>query len=119
MIEGSSIDSSIMNEVFDYSSNFKKKLVILDSNHTYDHVIKELEIYAPLVSIDSYCIVCDTAIADMPNIFHENREWNTINNPKKAVREFLSENKDFESDIDIDNRLLISSNPEGYIKRLK
>ena len=118
MIEGSSISDTIVKEVYNYASDFKKILVILDANHTYNHTIQELNLYAHLVSVGSYCIVCDTVIADMPNSFHKDRDWDKDNNPKKAVREFRQKNQNFISDLDIDKRLLISSNPEGFLKKI-
>ena len=94
-------------------------MVILDSNHTHDHVLSELKAYASLVSIGSYCCVFDTLIEDMPEGSFPNRPWNKGNNPKTAVWEFLKQNDNFVIDKDIENKLLITVAPDGYLKRVK
>ena len=90
-------------------------MVLLDSNHTHKHVLKELEIYSSLVSRGSYCIVFDTIIEDMPNELFNDRPWGKGNNPKTAVHEFLRVNDDFEIDKTIQNKLLITVAPDGYL----
>lgn len=119
MIEGSSIDSDIVSQVFDFAKEGKKILLLLDSNHTYDHVLAELQAYSSLVSLGSYCIVYDTGIEDMPEGSFPNRPWGKENNPKKAVREFLKNNDEFVIDKNIENKLLITVAPDGYLKRVK
>ena len=76
-----------------------------------------MELYASLTSIDSYCVVFDTLIEDVPESYFPDRPWGKGNNPKTAVREFLKLNNNFVVDKSIDNRLLISSNPDGYLER--
>jgi cephalosporin hydroxylase len=93
-------------------------LVSLDSNHTYEHVLSELNAYADLVSVGSYCIVFDTVIEDLPAGSFPNRPWDVGNNPKTAVHEWLMSHPEFEIDKDIDNKLLISVAPDGYLKRV-
>ena len=66
MIEGSSIDQEIIRQVHEYAQGYSCILVCLDSNHTHDHVLAELEAYAPLTSRDSYCVVFDTVIEEFP-----------------------------------------------------
>jgi cephalosporin hydroxylase len=117
MLEGSSTSSKIIEEVKNISKNYKNILVILDSNHTHEHVLDELRAFAPLVSINSYCIVFDTVIEDMKNQEFPNRPWSLGNNPKTAVWDFLKENNNFEINHNIDNKLLISVAPHGYLKR--
>ena len=120
MIEGSSIDVSILEEVYKIASKNEKILVVLDSNHTHEHVLRELELYAPLVSVGSYIVVFDTIVEDLPEgYFNQKRSWGIGDNPKTAVWEFLKSNDDFEIDKKIDNKLLISVAPEGYLKRTK
>ena len=97
--------------------NYKRVLVLLDSNHTHDHVRAELDAYAPLVSPGSYCVVFDTIIQDLPEDMYSNRPWGPGNNPKTAVYEFLSSNSEFEIDAQIDNKLLISVAPDGYLRK--
>jgi cephalosporin hydroxylase len=118
MIEGSSVDSEIAAQVKDICKPYKKIMVCLDSNHTHEHVIKELETYSPLVSVGSYLIVLDTFVEDMPQHFFEDRPWDVGNNPKTAVRQFLKTHNEFIVDASIHNKLLITVAPEGYLKRV-
>jgi cephalosporin hydroxylase len=120
MIEGSSVSNEIADQVFAAAKGKQKIMVSLDSNHTHDHVIKELELYAPLVSVGSYIVVFDTIVEFLPeNYFYQKRPWSISNNPMTAVQSFLEINKDFEIDRSIDNKLLISVAPGGYLKRIK
>lgn len=117
MIEGSSIDLNIFEKVKEIASKHKKVLVCLDSNHTEAHVLEELRLYAPLTSVDSYCVVFDTIIEDLPDGIYPDRPWMVGNNPKTAVNKYLKENSNFSIDYDIDGKLLISVAPGGYLKR--
>ena len=92
-------------------------MVLLDSSHTYKHVLAELEAYAPLVSPGSYCVVFDTFVEDMPKGFFEDRPWDPGNSPKTAVVEFLETHNDFEIDQDIQNKILITVSPDGYLRK--
>lgn len=116
MIEGSSIDPEVVRLVHERAAG-QRVLVLLDSNHTHDHVLAELDAYAPLVSPGSYCVVYDTLIEDMPDDLAGDRSWRRGDNPKTAVREFLSRNEGFEVDEDIEAKLLITVAPGGYLKR--
>lgn len=118
MIQGSSIDLKVADKVKEVASQYKKVMVFLDSNHTHDHVQEELELYADLTSIDSYCVVFDTIIEDMPDDMYPDRGWGKGDNPKTAVRDFLKKNKNFVVDDLLENKLLISVAPEGYLKRI-
>ena len=117
LVEGSSIDSEIINRVHDFSKGSKNTMVFLDSNHTEEHVFKELNAYAPLVTKGSYCIVFDTVIANMPEDSFPDRSWGKDNNPMSALFKWLENNPGFEIDKSIDKKLLISVNPCGYVKR--
>lgn len=119
MIQGSSIDEATIKQVHDYAKNFNRVLIVLDSNHTHDHVLAELNTYAPLVSKGSYCVVFDTVIEDMPDGMFSDRPWGKGNNPKTAVKEFLKIHKEFEIDKSIENKLLITVAPDGYLKRVR
>ena len=119
MIEGSSIDSAVVERVQAKIDGSKKVLVCLDSNHTHDHVLKELELYSPMVSVGSYCVVFDTLIENMSDDSYPERSWGVGNNPMTAVKEFLKENREFVIDKEIDNKLIVSVAPEGYLKREK
>jgi cephalosporin hydroxylase len=116
MIQGSSIDGVIVKQVYKLAKGKKRILVVLDSNHTQDHVLKELELYAPLVKKGSYLVVFDTAIEDIPEDLFPDRPWGKGNNPKTAVWEFLKTNDRFEIDKDFENKLLFTVAPDGYLK---
>lgn len=117
MIEGSSIDVNVITKVKDFAKRFKRILVCLDSMHTHDHVLAELEAYAPLVSQGSYCVVFDTIIEDMPENMFSDRPWGKGNNPKTAAWEYLKAHPEFEIDKNIQNKLLITVAPDGYLRR--
>lgn len=131
MIQGSSIAPEVIAQVHHYANRHKSILVCLDSMHTHDHVLAELEAYAPLVTPDSYCVVFDTIIEDMPGDMFPDRPWGKGNNPKTAVWEYLRRLKEkgrtaldgaplhFEIDKMIENKLLITVAPNGYLKRIK
>jgi len=119
MIEGSSIDEKIISKVEAIVKENDKILVILDSNHTHEHVLKELELYSKFVKKDGYVIVLDTIIEDMEENSFSDRPWNKNNNPKTAVCEFLKNNDRFKIDKKIQNKLLITVAPDGYLKCVK
>jgi cephalosporin hydroxylase len=131
MIQGSSIAPEIITKVHEVVKSYKKVLVILDSNHTHEHVLAELEAYAPLTSKGSYCVVFDTIVEDLPDGMFPDRSWGKGNNPKTAVWEYLRRLKEegrkasdgaplaFEIDKNIENKLLITVAPDGYLKRLE
>ncbi len=118
MIQGSSIAPEIIKQVHAIAVNYSRVLVCLDSNHTHDHVLAELEAYAPLTSKDSYCVVFDTIIEDMPADMFPDRPWSPGNNPKTAVWEYLKTHPEFEIDKSIQHKLLITVAPDGYLKRV-
>jgi cephalosporin hydroxylase len=119
MIEGSSIAPETVEQVKNFAKDYKRVLVCLDSNHTHEHVLAELEAYALLTSVGSYCCVFDTLIEDMPdNLFHD-RPWGKSDNPKTAVWEFLKTHPEFEIDETIPHKLLITVAPDGYLHRVR
>jgi len=117
LIEGSSIDKNVIQKVKEVARDYNNILVCLDSNHTYDHVIAELEAYASLTSPGSYCIVFDTVIEDMPSEMNDNRQWGVGNSPKTAVKEFINKNSEFKIDKSIQDKILITAAPDGYLIR--
>ncbi|MDC0092756.1 cephalosporin hydroxylase family protein [Alphaproteobacteria bacterium] len=117
LIEGSSIDPEIIAKVHKLSSNYNRIMVFLDSNHTHDHVLEELKAYAPLVASGSYCVVFDTVIEDLPQNSSNNRSWGVGNNPKTALWKFIESKTDFDIDFSIQDKLLITVAPDGYLKR--
>ena len=120
MFEGSAIDKALVEKVFAVAEGKNSILVVLDSNHTHDHVLQELRFYSPLVTKNSYIVVFDTIVENLPQgYFNQVRPWGIGNNPKTAVAEFLQSNSDFEIDSAIDNKLMISVAPGGYLKRVK
>ena len=120
MLEGSSIDSQIAGRVSEIAKEYQKVMVCLDSNHTHTHVLEELKLYSPLVTVDSYCVVFDTVVEFLPaDYMPGGRPWNPGNNPYTAVKEFLINNDQFKVDHSIDSKLMISVAPGGYLKRVK
>lgn len=119
MIQGSSIAPEIIAQVKEKAKGKKRILVCLDSNHTHDHVLAELEAYAPLTTVGSYCVVMDTVIEDMPEGFFPDRPWGKGNNPKTSVWEYLKSHSEFEIDLAIQNRIMITVAPDGYLKRVR
>ncbi|MEZ5461953.1 cephalosporin hydroxylase family protein [Dokdonella sp.] len=117
MLQGSSIAPDIVSRVHAVSQSFERVMVLLDSNHTHDHVLGELQAYAPLVTSNSYCVVFDTVIDVLPHGSCLDRPWDIGNNPMTAVREFLRTNEDFVVDEDIEAKLLITVAPHGYLRR--
>jgi cephalosporin hydroxylase len=119
MIEGSSIDRKVTSQVHDYAKDKSPVVVILDSMHTHEHVLEELNAYSPLVTKDSYLVVFDTVVEDLPEDLFSDRPWSKGNNPKTAVREFLKSNNRFEIAKDIENKMLITVAPDGYLRCIK
>ena len=130
MIQGSSIAPEIIAQVHAIARDYQRVLVILDSNHTHEHVLAELEAYAPLTSKDSYCVVFDTIVEDLPEDMFPDRPWGKGDNPKTAVWEYRRRLQDegrkaadgaalhFEIDKTIEHKLLITVAPDGYLKRV-
>lgn len=120
MLEGSAVSEDIATQVRAHAAGKGTVLVCLDSNHTHEHVLRELELYAPLVTPGSYIVVFDTIVEYLPDgYFKEKRPWGRGNNPLTAVHSFLEKDDRFIIDRSIDHKLLISVAPEGYLKRIK
>ena len=119
MIQGSSTAPEIVAQVVEKAQGKKRIMVCLDSNHTHAHALAELEAYAPLTSVGSYCVVFDTLIEDMGEGAYPDRPWGIGDNPKTAVWEYLKTHSEFEIDKGIDNKLLITVAPDGYLKRVR
>jgi len=116
MIQGSSIEDDIAVRVAETASKAGQVMVVLDSNHTHAHVLRELELYAPLVTRDCYLVVCDTLIEDMPDGSFPDRSWGKGDNPRTALNAFLETTDRFEIDTSMDAKLQISVAPGGYLK---
>ncbi len=119
MIEGSSVSEELIEKIKTHVSEEKVIMVCLDSNHTHEHVLLELQYYSQFVTKGSYLVVFDTIVEDMPDNYLPGRAWSKASNPKTAVWEFLKSNDAFQIDSSIDNKLLISVAPQGYLKRIK
>lgn len=119
MIQGSSTDEDVVKKVCEFARAKKHVLVALDSNHTHGHVLEELNLYSPLVTKGSYLVVFDTIVEDMPESFFPDRPWGKSNNPKTAVKQFLKTTDRFVIDKEIQNKLLITVAPDGYLKCIK
>ncbi|MFP5482691.1 MAG: CmcI family methyltransferase, partial [Gammaproteobacteria bacterium] len=118
MIQGSSIAPEIIAQVAERAKGKKTVMVSLDSNHTHAHVLDELKAYAPLTTVGSYCVVFDTVVQDMDDDMFNDRPWGVGDNPKTAVWEYLKTHSEFEIDKSIDDKLMISVAPSGFLKRV-
>jgi cephalosporin hydroxylase len=116
LVEGSSVDPRIVDAVHRRATPAKSVLVVLDSNHTHDHVLAELNAYQDLVQPGGYLVVLDTVVEDLRAESFQDRPWGPGNSPKTAVREFLRHSGRFEVDRNLDAKLLISVAPEGYLR---
>ena len=119
MFEGSSTDDKVVRGVEKIVKRHKKVMVCLDSLHTHEHVLNELNIYSKFVTKGNYLVVFDTVIEFFPKGFLKDRPWDKGNNPYTAVKEFLKHNKNFVVDKEIENKLLITCAPGGYLLRVK
>lgn len=119
MIQGSSTDPNVVRQVRDRVAERGPVLVILDSDHTHAHVLRELELYAPFVQSGSYIVVMDTTVEFLPNGFCADRVWGKGNSPMSAVHAFLKSNDRFVIDASIHNKLLITVAYDGYLKCVK
>jgi cephalosporin hydroxylase len=115
LIRGSSIEKSTLKKIKRIIRNSQKVLVLLDSNHTHEHVLKELQLYSQFVGKGYYMVCDDTIVEDIPEQKHRPREWGKANSPKTAVQEFLKQNKNFKVDEKLENKLLLSCSPGGYL----
>ena len=117
MVQGSSIAPETIAAVNAAAAGYQCVLVLLDSMHTHDHVLAELDAYAPLVTPGSYCVVFDTFVEDMPPGFFDDRPWDVGNNPKTALRQWLQSHPDFEVDTSWPDKLMVTVAPEGFLRR--
>ncbi len=118
MIEGSSVSEVTVGQVKELAKGKSNIMVVLDSNHTHEHVLREMELYSPLVTAGSYLVVFDTVVEDLPDGSIQDRPWDKGDNPKTAVYEFLRSHPEFEIDKQINDKLLISVSHDGYLKKV-
>ncbi len=119
MLEGSSVAADVVARVREFAAGRKSVLVCLDSNHTHEHVLAELEAYAPLTTVGSYCVVFDTVVEELPKELSFDRPWGPGDNPMTAARAYLARHPEFEIDRRFDARLLIGVAPQGYLRRVR
>lgn len=119
MIEGSSTEMETLSRVKETIENGDKVMVVLDSNHTHEHVLAELQLYAPLVTVGQFLVVADTIIEEIPPSTYRPREWGPGNNPRTALDEYLRRSDDFEVDPWINSKLLLTNSPGGYLRRVR
>lgn len=119
IINGSSTSPKVFNKIRTIAKNKKRIMVILDSDHRNDHVLKELELYSSLVTKGNYLLALDTIIQDLPSNFFKHEKWKKGDNPKTAVTTFLQRNNRFKIDYDIEQKLLITVAPSGYLKCIR
>lgn len=117
LIEGSAVSDAVVDQVRQASQGYQRVMVCLDSMHTHDHVLAELEAYAPLVTPGCYCVVFDTFVEDLPKDFFENRPWNVGDNPKTAVHQYLKDHPEFSIDKTFDTKLMVTVAPDGFLVR--
>jgi cephalosporin hydroxylase len=118
MIEGSSLADAVVEEAHRAAAAVERVMVILDSNHTHDHVLAELRVYAPLVTVGQFLVVADTFVEEIPPQEHRPRPWGPGDNPATALRAWLAETDGFEPDPFVNAKLLLSASPGGYLRRV-
>ena len=119
LFQGSSVEPDTLEHVRDVVDGSEEVMVVLDSNHGHDHVLKELQLYAPLVGVGQYLVCSDTVVEDLPLQVHRPRPWGPGNSPRTALDEFLKDGADFEVDERIENKLLLTCQPGGYLRRVR
>ena len=120
MYEGDSVGSEIVEKVRKHAEGKSCVMVILDSLHSHEHVYKELQAYAPLTTIGSYCVLPDTFIEFFPKGYYsDTRPWDVGDNPHSAMKQYLSETDMFEIDADLTNKAMITETIDGYLKRVR
>ncbi len=119
LLEGSSTDPAIVSQVTAIAKTCERVLVVLDSNHTHEHVLRELELYSPLVRRGGYLVVFDTIIERVPESTSRDRPWGKGNNPMTAVEAFLQRTDRFVVDEEIDAKLIVSTAPRGYLRCIR
>lgn len=94
LLEGSSIDPAVVAKVRSHVRSEDRVLIVLDSNHTRAHVLRELEVYAPLVTVGSYIVATDGIMKDLVGAPRAKSEWGE-DNPYEAAKDFLKTHENF------------------------
>lgn len=120
LIEGDILDPSTLVKIEENLGGAKVDILVLDSNHTHEHVLRELEMLSNLVSIGGYIVLPDTVIEDFPRGYYsETRPWDVGNNPKTALLKFMEKNDKFKIDNHFSVKAAISESPSGYIRKIR
>jgi cephalosporin hydroxylase len=119
LIEGSSISSDVVEEVRRRTADAERVMVVLDSNHTHEHVLAELRLYGPMVTVGQMLVVADTIVEHLPRQTHRPRPWGPGDNPKTALDAYLAECDRFAVDTELNAKLLMTSTPGGYLRCVK
>jgi cephalosporin hydroxylase len=119
VIEGSSTDAAVIDRVRKLAAQHERVMVILDSLHTHEHVLAELRAFSPLVKKGGPLVVYGTSTGEIDPSIDLKREWTTTRNPKSALEEFMRENDRFVVDHEINDKLMITDAPGGYLRCIK
>jgi cephalosporin hydroxylase len=119
IVEGRTTDEDVFSRVRERIAGRGPVLVVLDHDHTHAHVLRELELYSTLVTPGSYLIVLDTIMEDLPDDYFAGKRYGKGNNPGTALRAFLATNPPFEVDHDIEDRVLMTLAPGGFLRRAR
>ena len=121
LFEGSSIDPTIISKIKNYiemTNGHYNGMVLLDSDHSHNHVLNELALFKDFVGLGQYMIAFDTSIVFQTDRNTIGRNWDKIQNPLSAVREFIENNIEFEIQEKVDAQLMISEAYNGYLRRI-
>lgn len=119
LINASSVEEKTLVEVESITGCCREIMVILDSHHSHDHVLKELRLYSRLIGKGFYLVCGDTILDDIPEQKHRSRDWGPGDNPRTALNTFLEANDRFAIDHYFDRKLLLTCNPNGYIRCIR
>ncbi|MDY1547598.1 cephalosporin hydroxylase family protein [Luteibacter sahnii] len=117
IVEGDPLDEATFGQVVGHVGARSPVLVILDLTHTHDHVLGELRRYAPLVTPESYVVVMDTIMEYLPEQAFAGKPYGKGNNPATAARAFLAEDERFEVDHAIEDQVIMTLSPDGFLRR--
>ncbi len=117
LISGDSKAPRVVAQVEAAIAGESKVLVVLDSDHSREHVLAELRAYSRFVPVGGYLIAMDTICHDLWDVPGGARDWRE-NNPLRAVEGFLREHPQFEADLSR-QRLLVTYSPGGFLKRVR
>jgi len=118
LLQSNSTEDSALTWVADRLNKYDRVMVVLDSHHTHDHVLSELRVFSSFVTIGQFLIVGDTSVKDLADDTDRVRPWSSTQNPHSALEEFLTESSEFVRDDQVNNKLLTSFHPGGYLRKV-